>query len=73
MNFPAKQRYTTLTGDLYTHTHTLPSQLIEARMFADYKFPKGERVFTDGSLNASGGIGAVYNEETTDTTTRIRA
>ncbi len=52
-------------------THTLPSHMIEAHTPDNHRFPKGERVFTDGSLNDSGGIGAAYYDEGADDTTNI--
>ncbi len=52
-------------------THDFPPDKIELPEHACYRFPKGERVFTDGSLNDSGGIGAAYYDESTDSTTKI--
>jgi ribonuclease HI len=45
--------------------------MIESHAHSRHRFPKGERVFTDGSLNDSGGIGAAYYDESTDSTTKI--
>jgi hypothetical protein len=45
--------------------------MIETHAHFYHRFPKGERVFTDGSLNDSGSIGATYYDESTYSTTRI--
>jgi hypothetical protein len=52
-------------------THTLFSHIIESHTSANHRFPKGERVFTDGSLFDSGNIGAAYYDERTYYTTKF--